>query len=229
MRKKYDTLLFDLDGVILDFKKAEQLSFRETFQSYGIAADRKLFEIYETINKRRWSLFETGAITKEECTEGRFQELFSLLGMQLSPKDFAAAYQEGLGKGCFLVEGAKELLEELYGGYRMYVVTNGVSSTAYSRLIGTGVLSYFRKVFVSEELGAQKPSMEYFDKVFSDIQDFNRSSTLLIGDTLSSDIQGAKNAGIDCCWVNMEGKENPTELRPSYEIRALRELPPLLI
>lgn len=222
--KTYDILLFDLDGVILDFTKAEELSFRETFRAYGITVTPEFFASYREINHRRWQAYEKGLIDNEECTVGRFRELFEKIGFQADPKQFALDYQAGLGEGHFLMPYAREVLEMLAPKFRLYVVTNGVSSTARNRLSGTDTEKYFRGLFISEEMGAQKPSREYFEQVAAGIPAFDRARTLLIGDTLSSDIRGAANAGIDCCWVNLSHKENDTELVPTYEISDLREL-----
>lgn len=224
MKKDYRILLFDLDGVILDFKRAEQQSFRETFLRFGFTPDADLFSRYLKINERRWKAFEDGEMTKEECTVGRFTELFSGIGFSGDAAQFAKEYQDGLGDGHFLMPHAREVLEALSPRFALYVVTNGVSSTAYRRLRGTDTERYFRKIFVSEELKAQKPSMAYFRQVFADIPDFSRERALLIGDSLSSDIQGAENAGIDCCYVNLGHKKNETALRPTYEIDDLRAL-----
>ena len=224
MIKVYDTLLFDLDGVILDFTKAEELSFRETFRAYGIQVTPELFAQYRELNHRRWQAYEKGLIDNEECTVGRFRELFSEMRFHADAKQFALDYQKGLGRGHFLMPHAREVLETLSLKFRLYVVTNGVSSTARDRLLGTDTEKYFQKLFISEELGAQKPSLEYFEKVEAGIPAFDRAKTLLVGDTLSSDIRGAVNAGIDCCWVNPLHKENDTEIVPTYEIENLREL-----
>ena len=222
--KYYDTLLFDLDGVILDFTKAEELSFRETFHAYGVTVTPALFAQYRELNHRRWQAYEKGLIDNEECTVGRFRELFSEMKLDADAKQFALDYQKGLGRGHFLMPHAREVLETLSPKFRLYVVTNGVSSTARDRLQGTDTEKYFRKLFISEEMGAQKPSAEYFEKVEAGIPAFQRAQTLLIGDTLSSDIRGAVNAGIDCCWVNPSHKENDTELIPTCEIDDLRSL-----
>lgn len=220
----YTILLFDLDGVILDFKKAEQMSFIQTFKQYGIEVNNELFQLYSQINHQLWKDFELGLISKEEVTQGRFLKLFEKLGVDIDYKEFANRYQLGLADGHFLMDGAKELLEDLSKYYRLYAVTNGVSKTAFSRLTHTDTLKYFIDVFVSEDLEAQKPSIEYFEKVFKRIEPFKLDEILLIGDTLTSDIQGANNVNIDSCWLNINHQENDTLAKPTYIINSLKQI-----
>lgn len=226
--KQYKTLLFDLDGVILDFNKAEDLSFHETFKKIGIIVDDHLYQTYHQINHRLWKEFEQGLIEKEEVTVGRFKLLFDKLHIAADYQKFAKEYQDGLANGMFLIEGAKEVLENVSKHYRLYAVTNGVSKTAYRRLQGTDTLKYFQDVFVSEDLHAQKPSMQYFNQVFERIEDFEALTTLLIGDSLSSDIQGANNAHIDSCWINVHQIDNHSSAKPTYIINNIKQLLDLL-
>ena len=227
-KKHYSTLLFDLDGVVLDFSKAEEQAFAKTFADYGLPLSDEVIRRYQEINRSKWEKYESGLITKEECTVGRYEELFTEFRFQADPQAFARDYMDGLGEGHFLMPHAREVLEALAPCYALYVVTNGVSSAAYSRLDGTDSRKYFKQFFISEEMGAQKPSMDYFQQVFDAIPGFSREKTLLIGDTLSSDIQGAENAGIDSCWVNVSHSENLSGPVATYEIDDLRKLLPIL-
>lgn len=223
-KMKFETILFDLDGVILDFEKAEALSFRNTFSAYGIAPEEEVFALYQTINRARWEALERGEIGYRDCTVGRFEELFARLGKQVDCGSFSRDYLLGIGDGAFLMPGAREVLEALHGRCRIYAVTNGVGMTQRKRLAGTDTLRYFDGLFISEEMGVQKPDSAYFARVMEEIPGFDRKKTLLVGDTLSSDILGAVQAGIPSCWVNPGGKKNRTALRPDYEICALPEL-----
>lgn len=222
--KHYKILLFDLDGVIFDFDKTEQHAFYETFEKYGLPVSKEIFEHYAKINHQLWHDFEEGKVTKDEVTIGRFVKLFKDYHFEKDATMFAKDYQDGLAHGMFLIENAKEVLEKVSQHYRLYAVTNGVSSTAFSRLRGTDTLKYFKDVFVSEDLNAQKPSLEYFHQVFDRIEDFNADETLLIGDTLNSDILGAQLAGIDSCWINSKGVKNTLGIEPTYEIKKIEEL-----
>lgn len=221
---KYEIILFDLDGVILDFKQCEKASFENTFKQYNIEVNEQLFNLYSKINHQLWHDFELGKVTKNEVTCGRFKILFEKLGLDIDSNEFANQYQNGLAEGYFLMPEAKEILETLSLNYRLYAVTNGVSKTAFSRLKGTDTLKYFKDVFVSEDLNAQKPSIEYFEKVFNKIQPFKKEKVLLIGDTLTSDILGANQANIDCCWLNIDHLVNQTKAKPDYEIDCLKDI-----
>lgn len=227
--KNYKTLLFDLDGVIFDFKKAEEHSFIETFKKIGIEVDETLFKLYHQINDQLWKVFELGQVTKEEVTVGRFKQLFTCLKLDYSYECFAETYQAGLAEGYFLIPHAKETLATLAKTYRLFAVTNGVSQTAFQRLRGTDTLQYFQDVFVSEDLKAQKPSMEYFNQVFNRIENFEPESTLLIGDSLTSDIQGANNAKLDSCWINTDQVPLTGSAIPTYEIPHIEDIFEILV
>ncbi len=226
---KYKTLLFDLDGVILDFKKAEEYSFSQTFKKIGIEVTDNFFQTYHELNQKLWKAFELGQVTKDEVTIGRFKQFFELMNIDYPYERFAKDYQDGLADGYFLMPNAKELLEDLSKSYRLFAVTNGVSKTALKRLKGTDTLQYFQDVFVSEDLHAQKPSMEYFNQVFERIEDFDPKTTLLIGDSLSSDIQGANNASLESCWINLNKEINSSKAVPTYEVHQLIDLYKILV
>ena len=222
--KKYRILLFDLDGVIFDFDKTEQYAFKEGFLKIGIEVEERLWSLYQSINQQLWKDFELKKVSKEEVTIGRFKILFDTLTIKADATQFAHDYQNLLAKGYFLIEDAKNVLSTLTKDYRLFAVTNGVSSTAFSRLRGTDTLKYFEEVFVSEDLKAQKPSFEYFSQVFNRIVHFEKESTLLIGDSLTSDILGANIAGIDSCWLNMKSLKNDTKAIPTYEMNEISKI-----
>lgn len=221
---KYDILLFDLDGVILDFKKTETASFINTFKKYGIEANEEIFEAYHVLNKQLWKEFELGLISKDDVTIGRFKIFFEKMNYDLDYQQFAVDYQNGLADGFFLMPDAKMILEDLSKKYRLYAVTNGVSRTAYRRLEGTDTLKYFKEVFVSEDLNAQKPSVDYFNQVFKRIEPYDLNKILLVGDTLTSDILGANNMSIDSCWLNIDHLTNETKAIPTYEVHSLKDI-----
>lgn len=134
---------------------------------------------------------------------------------------FARDYQLALGEGYYLIDGARELCEKLAGKYRLYCVTNGVAATQHSRLAGSGLNEYFSGIFVSETIGHQKPSRDYFRAVFNAIGRFSPEKAMIVGDSLTSDIAGGKNTGIDTCWYNPSGKTAEPALAADYEIRRL--------
>lgn len=138
---------------------------------------------------------------------------------------FEASYRKWLGVGHWFLPDAVEILEYLKArGYRLYIASNGVIDTQYSRLESAGIGPFFDGIFISEEIGFHKPQKAYFDACFARIPDFAREEAVLIGDSLSSDVRGAKNAGIASIWLNRNGRTAPPEHRPDYEIHSLREL-----
>ena len=222
--KKYKYLLFDVDGTLLDFNKAEEQALINTFQKYNIVLTEQMNQRYEQINKQLWKDFENGLIDKKTIVYTRFVQLFQEFGIDEDGIAFEDDYQDALGEGYFLLPHARDILEKLYQKYPLYVVTNGVSKTQYSRLKGTRIDQYFQDIFVSEDIGYQKPAKEYFDCCFHKIEDIKLDQTLIIGDSLSSDIQGGINAGIDTCWYNPQHLKKPQDMNITYEIHDLREL-----
>lgn len=226
--KKYKYLLFDVDGTLLDFDKAEQYALEYTFRHYDISLTYEINQRYEEINNKLWKDFENGLIDKKTVVYSRFVLLFKEFNIPVDGIAFEDDYQKALGQGYFVLPHTIEVLSALYQKYPLYVVTNGVSQTQYSRLEGTDIKKYFQNIFVSEDIGHQKPSKEYFDYCFKNIDKIDLSKTLIIGDSLSSDIQGGINAGIDTCWFNPNHLDKPEAMPINYEIHDLRELLQLL-
>lgn len=222
--KKYKYLLFDVDGTLLDFDKAEQYALEYIFRHYDISLTYEINQRYEEINKKLWKDFENGLIDKKTVVYSRFVLLFKEFNIPVDGIAFEDDYQKALGQGYFVLPHTIEVLSALYQKYPLYVVTNGVSQTQYSRLEGTDIKKYFQNIFVSEDIGHQKPSKEYFDYCFKNIDKIDLSKTLIIGDSLSSDIQGGINAGIDTCWFNPNHLDKPEAMPINYEIHDLREL-----
>ncbi len=220
--KKYTTLLFDSDDTLLDFKAAEYSALRQMMADKGLPFSPENAEIYSNINKGYWEAFEQGLIEKKEIYVGRFKSFFEHLGVSTDPVSAAAVYEENLGKNHQLINGAIELLEKLYGKYEMYIVTNGRDCIQKQRLNDSNIINYVSGVFISETVGAPKPEKKYFDYVFDNIPENDLSKILIIGDSMSSDILGGINAGIDTCWYNPLGK-SPKYI-PTYEIGTLLEL-----
>lgn len=226
--KKYKYLLFDVDGTLLDFHKAEEQALKMTFQKYHIELTDTIKAYYEKMNNQLWKDFEKGLIDKKTIMYTRFVKLFQEFHIDKDGIAFEDDYQEALGHGYFLLPHAREVLENLYQKYPLYVVTNGVSKTQYSRLKGTHIEHYFQDIFVSEDIGYQKPSREYFDNCFQKIENMDLDKTLIIGDSLSSDIQGGINAGIDTCWYNPHHLKQPENMHITYIINDLKDLLTLL-
>lgn len=227
MRRR-PAVLLDLDDTILDFHKAEAAALSRTLREMGLEPREEILRRYSAINRRQWELLEEGRQTREETLTRRFEILFSEYGIAASGPEARDRYEDNLAVGHYFMPGAEELLEALHGRYELYIVSNGTPKVQAGRIASAGIAPYFEKIFVSEELGAVKPSAAFFERSVGCVPGFERERALLVGDSLSSDIRGARNAGIRSCWFNHRGKAPRADIPADFEIRALSELPPLL-
>ena len=221
-------VLFDLDDTLFDFHKAEKIALTKTLVHFGIDPTEETLALYSTINAAHWKRLELGEISREEVKVGRYRELFKTIGVECDPVKATAYYESMLAIGHYFMPGAPELLEELYGKYRLYIVSNGTAKVQEGRIGSSGIAKYMDGVFISQVLGANKPDKQFFDICFSEIPDFSLSETVIIGDSLSSDIKGGINAGIITVWFNPKGIENDNDIKPDYTIKELSEVPGLL-
>ena len=221
-------VLFDVDDTLLDFGKAEAAAIRKTFERIGIPVTEELIHRYSEINARQWARLERGEISREQVLTGRFDILFSELGINVPSEMAQASYEYLLGIGHYFVDGAEELLEALKDKYELYIVSNGNASVQDRRLKSAGIVPYFREVFISERVGFNKPSAEFFDACFKRIPGFEKDKAVVVGDRLSSDILGGINAGVRTCWFNPKGEAPDPDIPADYEIKHLSELPALL-
>lgn len=214
---KYKYLLFDLDDTLLDFGKAQVLAFKKLLEDEDIEYNDDLFEKYETINKSLWRSFERGEISNKVVTSERFIRFFALFSMKVDGSEVDNRFRGYLAEGNQLFEGIVEMLEKLSLTHKLYIASNGIGITQHTRLKNNNLNKYFEKIFISEEIGSKKPDREFFDIIFKEIGVEDKGEVLMIGDTLTSDILGANNVGIDSCLVDIHGIENP-EINPTYKI-----------
>ena len=223
--QKYEFIFLDIDDTILDFGAAEKAAYTRALAVHGIPYSDALLEQYRRVNAAWWEMLERGEVDRDRMLVDRHRAFFGERGIRADPEAFEADYRRFLGVGHWFVEGAEELLAYLRSrGYRLFIASNGVSDTQYSRLESAGIGPYFERIFISEDTGSHKPEPEYFEWCFARIPGFDPVRALLIGDSLSSDIKGAKAAGIASCWFNRTGKAAPPDLQPEYEITALAQL-----
>ena len=171
---------------------------------------------------------ELGKLTRKQVQEERFHVLFSELGREVDGEAIAKAYMENLAIGHYFLPGAEEAVARLSKKYRLFLASNGTASVQAGRMTSANLYRFFEKVFVSEEIGANKPSLEYFELCFAQIPGFDRSKAIMVGDSLTSDIRGGQNAGIATCWVNPRGLPRREDIIPDYELSSLAQLEDLL-
>ena len=215
---KYKAVLLDADDTIFDFKASERSAFTRTAEHFGFSPE--LYPTYHRINDGLWKALERGEVTKDRLRVKRYELLSEEAGLSYDPKEVTEYYSDRLAEGYFLMDGAIELLKALKGNMAVYLCTNGVSEVQRSRIAGTGIAPYLDGVFISEELGAEKPKKEFYDKVFALIP-YKKSQVIAFGDSPSSDIKGAAQCGIDSCIFRGESDlatYRVTELKKFLEV-----------
>lgn len=221
-------LFLDLDDTILDFHKAEHIALGKTFRGFGLEPTEDVMARYSLINKAHWERLERKELTREEVLVGRFAVLFSEYGIDVDPTLCARTYENNLSIGHYFLPGAYEAVERLSKKYKLYLASNGTAKVQAGRLESANINHFFQEIFISQEIGANKPDIAYFNSCFAKIPDFDVTKSMMVGDSLTSDILGGIQAGMKTCWVNPTGKIAPADIQPDYEIPALSALEPLL-
>ena len=221
-------LFLDLDDTILDFHKAERIALSKTIREFGLEPTEEVLSRYHVINKWHWEQLELGKLTRSEVLENRFGALFAEFGIQADQAACARAYEHNLSIGHYFLPGAEEAVEILSRRYRLFLASNGTASVQKGRMTSANLYRFFEVCVVSQEIGHNKPSREYFEAAFARIPGFDKSKCLMVGDSLPSDIQGGINAGIKTCWSNPTHAPGRPDIQPDYEIEALSQLPGLL-
>lgn len=220
----YPYLLFDADNTLFDFDQAERNAHLLLCRAHGLAFSEEGYQLYHKCNADLWRDFDRGLCTKEYLLVERFRRYLAITGERADPEALNRDHLRALGEGAMLLPGAEELCRVLSRDHRLYLLTNAVASVQKTRFANSAIAPYFQGVFISEEVGVGKPDPAYFDYVFHAVPGLARDNALVIGDSLTSDIQGANNAGLPCCWFNPKGQPRPQGLRIDYEIRTLEEL-----
>lgn len=228
INEKRDFVFLDLDDTILDFGKAERAALSKTLSMLGIEPTEDILSRYSAVNVKCWEQLEDGILTRDEVLVRRFEILFSERGVVQSASEANCIYEKLLGIGHYFIPGAEELLSALSGKYRLYIASNGAANVQASRLDSAGIEKFFDGIFISENIGFDKPRKEFFERCFSSIPEFRRDRAIMVGDSLSSDIRGGINAGIKTCWFNAKNRPPRDDIKPNYEIKELNALPGLL-
>ena len=221
-------LFLDLDDTILDFHKAERIALSKTISQFGLEPNEEVLHRYHLINKAHWEMLERGELTRAEVLTRRFGVLFREYGREVDIQHCAKTYERNLSIGHYFLPGAEEAVDRLSKKYRLFLASNGTAVVQKGRMTSANLYRFFEKVFVSQEIGHNKPSKAYFDACFAQIPGFDPAKAMIVGDSLTSDIAGGINAGIRTCWVNPQHLPCPDHIHPDHEIEYLSQLEALL-
>ncbi len=227
MNSNFEWLLFDADDTLFDYVYGERNALETTFREFGLALDARALDLYHAINQQLWLRFEKREITGEQIRAERFTKLFAALELP-EPPTLAERFIDHLAEQTTLVQDACELVQTLQRTHRIAVITNGMARVQQPRLTQSPLAPYISELIISDQVGAAKPAREIFDYAFARMGNPPRARVIIIGDSLTSDMQGGVNYGIATCWFNPGHQPRPTQLELTYEIHALRELIPLL-
>lgn len=226
----YKTILLDIDNTLFDYPKAEKHAIKATFEDFGFFSNRSESEFeeikkeYKVINDLLWEKLEKGEITSTELKVERFRMLFEKSNLSYSPEEFSKQYLKRLGEGAFLLDGAEEVCKYLYGKYKLGIVTNGMKEVQYSRIGKSPIGKYIDKIIISEEVGISKPNAGIFEYALKELGTEDKKEAIMVGDSLSADIQGGINFGIDTCWVNLQNEYSDEKIKPKYTVTSLEEI-----
>lgn len=226
---RYEIIIFDADETLFDFNKSESVAFKNTMLEFDVQYDENHhLTIYHDINAAIWKEFEMGLITQEKLKVERFKRLSSKLNVEFDEVAFAKSYSTHLSNASFLFDGSIELVESLHKDYKLTIITNGLAAVQDSRIRKSAIAKYFEDIVISEEVKVSKPDPRIFELALKNINCTDKSKVLIVGDSLTSDIQGGINSGIDTCWYNPGRIINKTDIKPTYEISRLAELKDIL-
>lgn len=221
---RYHTVLFDADNTLMDFFACEREALSDTLRAAGYVPTEELIAAYSAINDALWKKLERGEIDKTSLRTQRFYEFCEKCGLRVDVPRFSVEYTDHLSQKVHLMPHAEEVCRTLAGGCRLYLVTNGIKSVQERRFAMSPLRPYFQKIFISEEIGHEKPSRAYFEAVAHGIENYDSADTLLVGDSLTADMAGGIAAGIDTCWYCTD-PAGITDLPVTYTVHDLREVP----
>jgi putative hydrolase of the HAD superfamily len=225
--KVYHHIFFDLDRTLWDFQKNSSetlMDIIEKFSLRSLVKDDQLFiEKFNFFNDHLWDHFQTGKIKKIELRKERFRLLMAFFEVKNDELtgEISRYYLNTTPRKTALLPGAKEILEYLCKKYRLYIISNGFYDVQLTKMISSGISRYFQKTFTSDQIGLAKPKTGMFNFAVSTVN-ARKDESLMVGDDVINDIQGASNAKIDQVYFNPDGLPSP--VKPTYEIKKLAEL-----
>ena len=221
---RYEIILTDIDNTLFDFDRGSAAGVKSVMDYYGVEYTEERLQQYLAVNDKLWKQYEQGLIPKEHIFKTRFRDFMALYGVDAEPVFANDLYVEGLKSQVFFMPHCKEFLDAVHGKYKLYALTNGVTETQKVRMECSGMRHYFDDIFISEQMGCKKPEKEFFDKVFDAIGPVDKRKCIMLGDSLTSDMQGGRNAGVDTCLVgNIDA-----DPRCDYIIKDLMDFLPIL-
>ncbi|PCF42055.1 YjjG family noncanonical pyrimidine nucleotidase [Staphylococcus delphini] len=226
----YKVILFDFDDTLVDFHDAEVQAYGHLMRHYEVPSHLHDYHRFKEINQNHWEAFQRGEITKAEVLRHRFIATFETYGMTVNGQEADIVFRDGLA--CAPIKwlaGIMPMLEALHSQYALAIVTNGVTDTQERRIAQTELHTVIDHIFISDKVGVQKPNVGFFEAVFEVFDQYDKKDFLIVGDSLTSDIQGGINAGIDTCWFNHRHLENKTAIQPTYTIHHIEALKEILM
>lgn len=222
----YEWVLLDADGTLFDYDRAEGYALERTLQDFDLPFDEETVETYRRINGALWLNFEAGKVEAERLKVLRFERLLNAInaGARVNPAAFSSAYLGHLGECAALIEGATRAVRVLHTRARLALITNGLKEVQRSRLAKSGLEPFFEAVIISDEIGVSKPDPAIFDVAFLRMGEPDRSEVLIVGDSLTSDMRGGYDYGIDTCWFNPDHAPREPWIDTRYEIGRLNDL-----
>ena len=223
--KKIKAILYDVDGTLLDFETQEEVALSYCFKKYNLGelSEEKL-ELYKRINLGYWEMFEKNLITKEKLVIKRFEDYLEALGVKLDAEEVNDTYFSKLGDTIVFKDNSYELVKSLKGKIKQYVVTNGAIRVQKTKLAKSGFDKLMDDVFISDEVGYQKPRKEFFDAIKNRLGDVANDEILIVGDSLTSDMKLADNCNLISCFYNPKKKDYKVDFKIDYEISDLNEV-----
>lgn len=221
---KYKWLLFDADGTLFDYDRAEATALKRTFEEVGCRYESTYAIRYREINSGLWLEFEKGQMTQQELRTRRFELLFETIQVECDAESFSAKYLSNLAEGTALIDGAEEVVKSLYGRVGLMMITNGLAEVQRPRFARSAIGDFFADIVISEEVGAAKPDHKIFDVAFQRMNSPSKAEVLIVGDSLMSDMKGGSTYGIDTCWFNPTRKPRTLDVEIRHEIGNLSEL-----
>lgn len=226
--KLYTHIFLDADETIFDFEKAEAVALANCFAEFNLELTPQIEALYQDINKRLWKELEEGLVDQIQLRYLRFQRLFEQCQLESDPKLFAERYLYYLGQGNYLLEGAEELCEYLHNRYQIVILTNGIKEVQHARIGSSKIMPYVSQVIVSEDTGYAKPDPRIYEYACEKAGVADKAQIIMVGDSLSSDMLGGIQFGIDTLWVNLNHQENKNQLAITYEVNTLEAVKTIL-